>query len=59
MDSPSRTHLAGVKEEELASRDSFEDQYFRMSPPKLTRGMRHSHAILAILATLQSSQLSR
>lgn len=54
MDSPSRTHLAGVKEEELASRDSLEDQYFRMSPPSRNRGMRHSHAIRAILAIPQS-----
>lgn len=29
MDSPSRSHLAGVKEEPIA-RDSLEDQYFRM-----------------------------
>lgn len=29
MDSPNRNHLSGVKEEELASRDSLEDQYFR------------------------------
>ncbi|KAJ5723075.1 hypothetical protein N7488_001110 [Penicillium malachiteum] len=33
MDSPSRNHLTGVKEEELAPRDSLEDQYFRTSPP--------------------------
>lgn len=32
MDSPSRSHLTGVKEEEC-SRDSLEDHYFRMSLP--------------------------
>lgn len=31
MDSPSRSHLSGVKEEPCA-RDSLEDQYFRMWP---------------------------
>jgi hypothetical protein len=29
IDSPSRTHLTGVKEE-ICARDSLEDQYFRM-----------------------------
>lgn len=31
MDSPSRSHLTGVKEEPVA-RDSLEDQYFRTFP---------------------------
>lgn len=37
MDSPSRSHLSGVKEEPC-TRDSLEDQYFRMWLPNDSRG---------------------
>lgn len=39
LDSPSRGHLTGVKEEEC-TRDSLEDHYFRMfsTPPTTIRG---------------------
>lgn len=38
MDSPNRGHLSGVKEEPY-TRDSLEDQYFRMWLPNDSRDM--------------------